>query len=218
MIRPPSAPARAAAYERLEALAKPVGALGRLEDAAAWLAACQGVCPPRTLDRIRAVILAGDHGVSHEPVSAYPREVTAAMVRAFATGLAGANVLARQHGVSLRVLDLGVDDDLDDLPAEITAYHVRPSSPIHTDDALSEAECRRALLAGQAIAGAELAHGADLLIIGDMGIGNTTAGHSLDRGDVRPGAGRRGRPGHRGGRRAAGPQDRGDHHRAGPDG
>ena len=179
-IRQPSASARAAAYERLDTLAKPIGALGRLEDAAAWLAACQGVCPPRTLDRVRAVILAGDHGISREAVSAYPREVTAAMVRAFVAGQAGANVLARQHGVSLRVLDLGVDeDDLDDLPAEITAYHVRPSSPIDTEDALTAAECGRALLAGQAIAAAELAHGADLLIIGDMGIGNTTPATAL---------------------------------------
>jgi nicotinate-nucleotide--dimethylbenzimidazole phosphoribosyltransferase len=72
-----------------------------------------------------------------------------------------------------------VDDDLDDLPAEITAYHVRPSSPIHLEDALTAAECRRALLAGQAIAAAELAYGPDLLIIGDMGIGNTTPATAL---------------------------------------
>ena len=58
------------------------------------------------------MILAGDHGVSHYGVSAYPREVTAAMVRAFVAGVAGASCLARQHGVALRVLDLGVDDDL----------------------------------------------------------------------------------------------------------
>jgi nicotinate-nucleotide--dimethylbenzimidazole phosphoribosyltransferase len=89
-------------------------------------------------------------------------------------------VLARQHGVTLRVLDLGVDeDDLEDLPAEITAYHVRSASPIHKEDALSDAEARRALLAGQAIAEAELAHGPDLLILGDMGIGNTTPATAL---------------------------------------
>ena len=64
MITPPSAAARAEARQRLAALATPTGALGRLEDLAAWLAACQGVCPPRPLDRVRAVILAGDHGVS----------------------------------------------------------------------------------------------------------------------------------------------------------
>ena len=179
MITPPSAPARAAAYERLDALAKPLGALGRLEDLAAWVAAVQGVCPPRPMDRIRAVILAGDHGVSQEGVSAYPREVTAAMVRAFASGRAAANCLARQHEVSLRVLDLGVDDDLADLPVEISKYHITPARPIHREDALTSAECAQALRAGRAIAETEIAAGADLLILGDMGIGNTTPAAAL---------------------------------------
>ena len=73
------------------------------------------------------MILAGDHGVSHDGVSAYPREVTPVMVRAFVAGVAGANCLARQHDVTLRVLDLGVDDDLEDVPAEVSAYQVLPS-------------------------------------------------------------------------------------------
>ena len=63
MIKPPSPGVYAEARSRLDALAKPVGALGRLEDLAAWVAACQATCPPRPLDRVRAVILAGDHGV-----------------------------------------------------------------------------------------------------------------------------------------------------------
>lgn len=179
MIGSPSAKVRADARQRLEALAKPVGALGRLEDLAAWLAACQGICPPRPLDRVRAVILAGDHGVSHSGVSAYPREVTAAMVRAFVSGTAAASCLARQHGVALRVLDLGVDDDLAELPPEVSAYHVGSSSPIHLQDALSPEDCARAMLAGRMIAEAEIAAGADLLILGDMGIGNTTPAAAL---------------------------------------
>jgi nicotinate-nucleotide--dimethylbenzimidazole phosphoribosyltransferase len=179
VIDPPSASVHAAARERLEALAKPFGALGRLEDLAAWLAACQGSCPPRPLDRVRAVILAGDHGVSHSGVSAYPREITAAMVRAFVSGVAAASCLARQHGVALRVLDLGVDDDLAELPPEVSAYHVGPSLPIHQQDALSSEDCARALLAGRMIAEAEIAAGADLLILGDMGIGNTTPAAAL---------------------------------------
>jgi nicotinate-nucleotide--dimethylbenzimidazole phosphoribosyltransferase len=179
VIDSPSASVHAAARERLEALAKPLGALGRLEDLAAWLAACQGSCPPRPLDRIRAVILAGDHGVSRHGVSAYPREVTAAMVRAFVSGVAAANCLARQHGVALRVLDLGVDDDLAELPAEVSAYHVGPALPIHLQDALAPDDCARALLAGRMIAEAEIAAGADLLILGDMGIGNTTPAAAL---------------------------------------
>jgi nicotinate-nucleotide--dimethylbenzimidazole phosphoribosyltransferase len=179
VVDTPSASVHAAARQRLEALAKPIGALGRLEDLAAWLAACQGSCPPRPLDRVRAVILAGDHGVSRWGVSAYPREVTAAMVRAFVAGVAAASCLARQHGVALRVLDLGVDDDLAELPPEVSAYHIGSSQPIHQDDALGPEDCARALLAGRMIAEAEIAAGADLLILGDMGIGNTTPAAAL---------------------------------------
>ena len=179
MISPPSPGAYAEARRRLDALAKPKGALGRMEDLAAWVAGCQQSCPPRPLDRVRAVILAGDHGVSHESVSAYPREITSVMVRAFVAGIAGANCLARQHDVSLRVLDLGVDDDLDDLPAEVSAYHLGPSEPIDKTDALTAADCRQALRTGEAIAEDEITAGADLLIIGDMGIGNTTPAAAL---------------------------------------
>jgi nicotinate-nucleotide--dimethylbenzimidazole phosphoribosyltransferase len=179
VITPPSPDVYAEARRRLDALAKPVGALGRLEDLAAWVAACQGTCPPRPLDRVRAVILAGDHGVSGNSVSAYSREVTAVMVRAFVAGVAGANCLARQHGVALRVLELGVDDDLEDVPAEVSAYHIGSSRPIDQADALTAEDCRDALRAGEAIAEVEIAAGADLLIIGDMGIGNTTPAAAL---------------------------------------
>lgn len=179
MITPPSSGVYAEARQRMDALAKPTGALGRLEDLAAWVAACQGTCPPRPLDRVRAVILAGDHGVSRNGVSAYPREVTPVMVRAFISGVAGANSLARQHDVALRVLDLGVDDDLDELPAEVSVYHLGPSEPIDQADALSASDCRQALRAGEVIAEDEISAGADLLIIGDMGIGNTTPAAAL---------------------------------------
>ena len=180
MITSPSETARRDARTRLAALAKPTGALGRLEDLAAWLAACQGVCPPRPLDRVRAVVLAGDHGVSHDGVSAYPREVTVAMVHALAAGVAGASVLARQHGIPLRVVDLGVDGDLDGLPAAVTADKVRRSSgAIQREDALTLEETERSLAVGASIAAEEIAAGADLLIVGDLGIGNTTPAAAL---------------------------------------
>ena len=180
MINPPLRAAYEAAQIRLAQLAKPAGALGQLETTAAWLAACQGVCPPRPLEHIRAVVLAGDHGISHFGVSAYPRQVTAAMVRAFVAGKASASVLARQHGVALRVLDVGVDDDLDEVPPEVSAYHVRRSSGlIDCEDALSAADVRRALRVGERIAAVEISRGADLLILGDLGIGNTTPAAAL---------------------------------------
>lgn len=178
MISPPSATARSNAEERLAELATPAGALGRLGDLAVWLSSCQKQSPP-SLDRVRAVILAGDHGVSHDQVSAYPRAVTPAMVRAFSAGLAGANVLARQHGVALRVLNIGVDDPLDGLPEEVSAYFIGPSQAINHADALTAAMCVRAVQTGEQIANEEIDAGAQLLIIGDMGIGNTTPAAAL---------------------------------------
>jgi nicotinate-nucleotide--dimethylbenzimidazole phosphoribosyltransferase len=178
----PSAPVAAEARTRIAALAKPLGALGRLEDLAVWWAACAGACPTAPPANVRAVVLAGDHGVttSDAGVSAYPREVTAAMVGAFVAGVAGVSVLARQHDVSVRVLDLGVDVHPGALPPAVTAHKVRRSSgAIDREDALSLIETERALAAGAAIAAEEIAAGADLLIVGDMGIGNTTPAAAL---------------------------------------
>jgi len=153
------AAAMAAAAERQSRLAKPVGALGRLEELAVWLAGVQGSWPPRQLDRVRVVVFAGDHGVAAAGVSAYPSEVTAAMVAAFATGGAAVRVLARGVGAGVRVEDLAVG---------------RPSGRIDREDAVSRGRAEEAYAAGAAVADAEVDEGADLLVAGDMGIGNST--------------------------------------------
>ncbi|SEP52841.1 nicotinate-nucleotide--dimethylbenzimidazole phosphoribosyltransferase [Amycolatopsis saalfeldensis] len=169
-IPAPDATARAAAYERLDGLVKPLGALGRLEELAAWLCAAHGVVPPRPLDDVRVVVFAGDHGVS--ALSAYPREVTAAMVRVFLAGRSGVNVLAAQAGARVRVADIAVDWDGSDVPAAVTAHKIRRGSgSIDVEDALAPGEALAAFTAGREIAAEE--DGADLLIPGDMGIGNT---------------------------------------------
>ncbi|HJQ47336.1 MAG TPA: nicotinate-nucleotide--dimethylbenzimidazole phosphoribosyltransferase [Amycolatopsis sp.] len=174
----PDPQARAAALERLDALVKPLGALGRLEELAAWLCAAHGQVPPKPLENVRVVVFAGDHGVSN--VSAYPREVTAAMVQVFLAGKSGVNVLARQVGAHVRVVDIAVDADLPDVPAEVTAHKIRRGSgSIDIADALAPGEAQAAFEAGRAIADAEIAAGADLLIPGDMGIGNTTIAAAL---------------------------------------
>lgn len=166
------------ARERLDGLVKPLGSLGRLEDLGAWLAGAQGTCPPRPLDDVRLVVFAGDHGVAARGVSAYPPAVTAAMVRTFLSGGAGVNVLARMHGVRVRVLDLGVDTD--DLPAEVSRFKVRRSSgSIDREDALTQDEVAEAFAAGMRVADEEVDSGADLLIAGDMGIGNSTVAATL---------------------------------------
>nr|WP_264674177.1 nicotinate-nucleotide--dimethylbenzimidazole phosphoribosyltransferase [Nocardioides lijunqiniae] len=176
----PSAVARAAAEVRLAALATPAGALGRLGDLAVWVSGTQGTVPPRELTDVRLVIFAGDHGVAAHGVSAYPPAVTPAMVRTFLAGRAGVSALARAHGVTVRVLDLGVDDDLEGVPADVLAHKVRRGSgAIHLEDALTPDETRQALEAGAAVAREEVAAGADLLLSGDMGIGNTTPAAAL---------------------------------------
>ncbi|WP_244929041.1 nicotinate-nucleotide--dimethylbenzimidazole phosphoribosyltransferase [Nocardioides sp. W7] len=180
MLRSPSPIVRAEAERRLGALATPGGALGRLGDLAVWVASAQGVVPPRELEHVRLVIFAGDHGVASYGVSAYPPAITPAMVRTFLAGRAGVSALARAHGVHVRVLDLGVDDDLAGVPADVTAHKVRRGSgAIHREDALTADETRQALEAGASVAAEEIAAGAQLLLSGDMGIGNTTPAAAL---------------------------------------
>ncbi|MDT0188543.1 nicotinate-nucleotide--dimethylbenzimidazole phosphoribosyltransferase [Microbacterium sp. ARD31] len=179
-IPPPSPDVAARARERLAGLATPPGALGRVGELGAWLAAVQGEVPPRPLDDVRLVVLAGDHGVAAHGVSAYPPAVTEAMVRTIVAGRAGVSALARAHGVTVRVLDVAVDADLDDLPAEVTAHKVRRGSgAIHLTDALTREEAERSLALGARLAREEVEAGAQLLMTGDLGIGNTTPAAAL---------------------------------------
>jgi nicotinate-nucleotide--dimethylbenzimidazole phosphoribosyltransferase len=173
-ISPPDAGAAAAARARQDTLTKPRGALGRLEDLSVWVASCQGHCPPRQFERARVVVFAGDHGVARSGVSAYPPEVTAQMVANIDAGGAAINVLAGIAGATVRLADLAVDAEA--ASEKIGAHKVRRGSgDITTQDALSDAETVAAIAAGRAIADEEVDAGADLLIAGDMGIGNTTA-------------------------------------------
>lgn len=179
-IAPPSPDVAARAQERLAGLATPAGALGRIGELGAWVAAVQGELPPRPLTDVRLVVLAGDHGVAAHGVSAYPAAVTEAMVRTIVAGRAGVSALAREHGVAVTVLDIAVDADLSDLPAEVGARKVRRGSgPIHLTDALTRAEAERSLTLGAEVARELADDGAQLLMTGDLGIGNTTPAAAL---------------------------------------
>ncbi|MBO0854809.1 MAG: nicotinate-nucleotide--dimethylbenzimidazole phosphoribosyltransferase [Nocardia sp.] len=171
-VAAPDAVVRKAAEQRQTVLTKPAGSLGRLEKLANWVAACQGVCPPRQFQRARVVVFAADHGVARHGVSAYPSEVTAQMVANFLAGGAAVNALARLADATVRVVDIAVDGDTE--PAVSVHKIRRASGAIDREDALTEAELHAALAAGRAIADEEIDGGADLLIAGDMGIGNTT--------------------------------------------
>ena len=179
-IAPPSPDVHALARERLAGLATPPGALGRIGELGAWLAAAQGVVPPRPLNDVRLVVFAGDHGVAAHGVSAYPSAVTEAMVRTIVSGRAGVSALAREHGVSVSVLDVGVEADLSDLPSSVTARKVRRGSgAIHLTDALTAAETAQSLELGAEVARDLVDDGAQLLMTGDLGIGNTTPAAAL---------------------------------------
>ncbi|MCV7286905.1 nicotinate-nucleotide--dimethylbenzimidazole phosphoribosyltransferase [Mycolicibacterium wolinskyi] len=178
-VTPPDADAAAAAADRQVRLTKPAGSLGRLEELSIWAAACQGVCPPRQLTRPRVVVFAGDHGVTASGVSAYPAEVTNQMVANFDAGGAAINVLADIAGATVRVADISVDC-AEPLSPAIGAHKIRRSAGnIAVEDALSPADAIAAVAAGRQIADEEVDAGADLLIAGDMGIGNTTAATTL---------------------------------------
>nr|WP_318276502.1 nicotinate-nucleotide--dimethylbenzimidazole phosphoribosyltransferase [Mycobacterium eburneum] len=172
-VPPPEPDVAAAARARQDLLTKPPGALGRLEELSVWVASCQGQCPPHQFDRARVVVFAGDHGVAGSGVSAYPAAVTAQMVTNIAAGGAAINALADVAGATVRVADLSVDAE--EFSEPVGAHKVRRGSGnIAVEDALTAEQTAAAIAAGQRIADEEVDAGADLLIAGDMGIGNST--------------------------------------------
>ncbi|MDR9395464.1 MAG: nicotinate-nucleotide--dimethylbenzimidazole phosphoribosyltransferase [Roseovarius sp.] len=146
--------ARTGAAARNGQLTKPPGALGRLEELAQWYCAWRG--DPRAVSRApQVIIFAGNHGVTAQGISAFPPEVTSQMVRNFRTGGAAVNQLAGAFGAQVDAVELSLD---------------RPTADITAGPAMTEAECLEALKTGWQSVDA----GSDLLVVGEMGIGNTT--------------------------------------------
>jgi nicotinate-nucleotide--dimethylbenzimidazole phosphoribosyltransferase len=174
-VEPADASATQAARERLSGLLKPSGSLGRLEEVGARLSGMAGGCPPPVPESPAAVICAGDHGVLARGVSPWPREVTAVMVENFCTGGAAVNALARTVGARVSVLDVGVTSELGRHPLLRTAKVRRGTDDLSEGPAMGRKEAARAALAGAGMV-EELVEsgGVDLLVPGDMGIGNTT--------------------------------------------
>ena len=151
--------AQDAASSREGNLTKPAGSLGRLEDLSAWCAAWQGR-HPATLDNIRIIVFAGNHGITAQGVSAFPPEVTVQMVANFAAGGAAINQLAAVQDARLDVIPLDLDT---------------PTADFTKAPAMTEAECAAAFTAGyEAVEDAP-----DVLVVGEMGIGNTTTAAAL---------------------------------------
>lgn len=155
----PDPVAIAGAQARNGQLTKPQGALGRLEELAIWYAGWRGTPRPR-LERPQVVIFAGNHGVVAQGVSAFPPEVTVQMVANFQAGGAAINQLARSFGASMSVVPLDLD---------------RPTTDFTQGPAMTEADCAAALSAGWGA----VDPAADLLVVGEMGIGNTTSAAAI---------------------------------------
>ncbi|WCM25543.1 nicotinate-nucleotide--dimethylbenzimidazole phosphoribosyltransferase [Sphingomonas sp. QA11] len=155
----PDESARAAAAARQGQLTKPPGSLGRLEDIAIFLASWQGCERPR-IEQARAAVFAGNHGVVVHGVSAFPAAVTAQMVHNFEAGGAAINALSGAAGLDLVVVPLDLD---------------RPTDDFTVGSAMSESDCLAALNAGAAV----VTGGLDMLVLGEMGIGNSTAAAAL---------------------------------------
>jgi nicotinate-nucleotide--dimethylbenzimidazole phosphoribosyltransferase len=154
----PDEASRAAVADRATNVLRPAGALARLDEIAVWLAGWQRTSHP-AVDAPRAIVFAADHGVANAGVSAYPADVTKAMLRAIDEGVATSAVLARALGASFEAVDVGVGD---------------PTGDIRFEPALDPDRFDLCVRAGVDAADRAAAAGTDLLVFGEMGIGNTT--------------------------------------------
>ena len=169
----------ARARKKIDNKTKPLGSLGRIEDLAVQMSAIQESDMPRA-DRKLLLVFAADHGVTAEGVSAFPSEVTAQMALNFVSGGAAINVFCRHYGIEHYLVDVGVKGDLPDHPLLIKAK-IRPgTSNFAVEPAMSKDEARQALRVGaDAFLGLYQRTGCDVLGLGEIGIGNTTAAAAI---------------------------------------
>jgi nicotinate-nucleotide--dimethylbenzimidazole phosphoribosyltransferase len=177
-IGEPDQAARTRALERQSQLTKPTGSLGRLEELSVWLAGIFGTEKPEITEKA-VLVCAADHGVTLEGISAYPSEVTPAMVMNFLHGGAAVNAIAKTVNAWVFVLDVGVNADLPEHSMLISKKVRRGTGNIVRESAMTRDEAVRAILAGANAASEEIRDGANLMAAGDMGIGNTTPSAAL---------------------------------------
>ena len=172
-IKPLDQSAMQAARFRQNELTKPPGSLGRLEELSIQVA---GICanPRPKLEHKVVLVMAGDHGVVAEGVSAYPQEVTPQMVANFLHGGAAINVLSRHVGARVVVVDMGVAADIPPHPDLITRKVAHGTQNIARRPAMSQDQALQCLESGAEVFFDQLTKGLDILATGDMGIGNTT--------------------------------------------
>ncbi len=177
-IHPVDAELLAQAQARLDNKTKPLGSLGRLEEFARRFAAITGSLEPDTTRKI-IYTFAGDHGVTEEGISAFPREVTRQMVLNFIGGGAGVNVLARHGGIDVRVVDIGVDHYFGLVPGLITRKIAMGTANFTKGPAMTREQTVAALEAGIEFANTGAQEGVAMIGTGEMGIGNTTPSSAI---------------------------------------
>jgi nicotinate-nucleotide--dimethylbenzimidazole phosphoribosyltransferase len=176
LIERPDGGVRRDAEARRERQIVPPGALGRLDDLGEWLAAAQSAVPVRPIEQPRVVLFAGDHGVAELGVSARRAGGAVELVREILEGGRPVSVLARRLGVPVRVVDMALDCDPESLPEAVVRHRVRRGSGrIDVEDALTLEEAEAAFRAGVAVADEEADSGTDLVVLGDVSVGGTTA-------------------------------------------
>ncbi len=178
MVKPLDSAAVAEARSRQDMLTKPQGSLGRLEELSIQLAGIQGKAIPRLKDKA-IITMAGDHGVVAEKIGNWPQEVTAQMVYNFLHGGAGINVLARQAGARIVVVDMGVATSLKPDPRLLSRKVGSGTRNMALGPAMTAEQAVKAIESGIEILSAEMARGLDIVGTGDMGIGNTTPSSAI---------------------------------------
>jgi nicotinate-nucleotide--dimethylbenzimidazole phosphoribosyltransferase len=166
------------AQAKLDGKTKPIGSLGRLEEFARRFAAISGTLQPDTTRKI-IYTFAGDHGVTEEGVSAFPREVTPQMVFNFLKGGAGVNVLARHCGIEVRVVDVGVDYEFGEMAGLITRKVARGTRNFTRGPAMERGQALAAMAVGIGLAAKARDEHAAMIGTGEMGIGNTTPSSAI---------------------------------------
>ena len=178
MIKPLDEKAMAEARARQDMLTKPHGSLGRLEELSIQLAGVQGKPIPQIKHKA-IVTMVSDHGVVAEGVSAYPKEVTPQMVINFVHGGAGINVIARQVGARVTVVDMGVAADLKPIPQLLSRKIALGTQNMASGPAMTREQAIKAVEAGIEVVMSEITKSLDIVGTGDMGIGNTTASSAI---------------------------------------
>jgi nicotinate-nucleotide--dimethylbenzimidazole phosphoribosyltransferase len=178
MIKPMDEGAMAGARSRQDMLTKPRGSLGVLEELSVKIAGIRR-SPLPSLENKAIVVMAADHGVVAEGVSAYPQEVTRQMVANFLNGNAAINVLARHTGVRLVIVDMGVIGGFEPHPSLLCKMIDFGTKDMTKGPAMSRQQALDTLEAGISVVGAQLELGLDIMGTGDMGIGNTTAASAI---------------------------------------